>query len=972
MNSITDTDRVGRSAEKKGHDSDRYITPISAWALGFGCVIGWGSFVMPGTNFLPDAGFFGAISGLVISALLIITIAANYTYLMKKIPRNGGSYTFTTDVLGADHAFLAIWSLVLAYLSLLWANATAFVLIGRIFIDDALQWGFHYKIAGYDVYCGEVFVTLLVQVSLGLIAAYTKRFVNILRTILAVALFISVIIVFIMMLSTGIPFGRMPLFSTGAGKGVQILSIAILAPWLYVGFETITVETQRMKFSGKKLLSTVFAAVTAGLIIYVLLTIIAAVDIPEGVDSWLVYGEKLQHLNGIESMPVFNNIYNRLGFAGLALIGVSVVCALSTSVLGFYHASARILQTMSNVGLLSAGLSAEENGVPKRAVFTAMIISLPMPFLGRTAIGWNADVSTLSVAIVYVYISICTYVLAKKDNDRRNMYRGMFGIVSLSLVFLMLLIPNIFSENEIATEAYLMLAVWSLAGLVYYRVIFKKDKEGRYGKSTVMWILMLFLLFLSTNVWMRLHDEDKIATILGYRSEEISDILMRSSVLQIVIIVVALVIMFNLFTTLLKRERQMEADKRQAELEKEKADESSKAKSIFLSNMSHDIRTPMNAIIGYTNLAEDEDNDEAALREYLAKIKTSSHHLLALINDVLEMSRIESGKMSLEPVGVNLKVVLDEVRDMFSTQMEEKNIEFTVDYSHIKNAGILCDKNRLNRVMLNLLSNAYKFTPKGGHVSVTAWELEAGDDRHLAYELRVADSGIGMTQEFAERVFEAFERERTSTVSGIQGTGLGMAITKSIIDLMGGTIEVNTAPGSGTEFVIKLEFEKDEASDSLQGNETKENDISAEASQSGTTEYKDKKELDFTKIRFLLAEDMFVNREIAIKLLNRLGFMVEAVENGKEAVDKVAASKPGYYDAVLMDIQMPVMDGYEAARTIRALEDDRLKDIPIIAMTANAFTEDINKAKEAGMNGHIAKPINVDDMVATIKEVLSK
>ena len=284
-------------------------------------------------------------------------------------------------------------------------------------------------------------------------------------------------------------------------------------------------------------------------------------------------------------------------------------------------------------------------------------------------------------------------------------------------------------------------------------------------------------------------------TMNAVRSE-----LLRNSIIQMALILISLWIMLNLYIYITRREKRMKLEKIQAEA-------AGQAKTSFLFNMSHDIRTPMNAIIGYTNLARRKDTTPEEAREYLAKIESSSKHLLALINDVLEMSRIESGKMTLEPVEIDLKSTMCEIKDMFSTQMREKEIDFTVNFSQIQNSAVLCDQNLLNRVFLNLLSNAYKFTPAGGTVSVTLWQIETANEGYAKYELRVRDSGIGMTKEFAAKVFEAFERERTSTVSGIQGTGLGMAITKSIIDLMGGTIEVVTAPGEGTEFIVRVPFE---------------------------------------------------------------------------------------------------------------------------------------------------------------------
>ena len=398
---------------------------------------------------------------------------------------------------------------------------------------------------------------------------------------------------------------------------------------------------------------------------------------------------------------------------------------------------------------------------------------------------------------------------------------------------------------------------------------------------------------------------------------------------------------------------------------KNRAEESSKAKSTFLFNMSHDIRTPMNAIIGYVELSKKlhhlcenctrphcPDEVPARMYDFLKKIDASSQHLLALINDILEMSRIESGKMELEAAPVNIRKVFSDVYDMFATQMRTKNISFTVDSSGVKDKFVICDEHRFNRVLLNLLSNAYKFTPNDGKISVTIVQKNSGED-FGAYEFRVKDSGIGMTEEFAKKVFEAFERERTSTVSKIQGTGLGMAITKSIIDLMGGDIQVVTAPNKGTEFIVNVQFK---LTDEIVEDEAESDEAAAE--------------IDFSQKKLLLVEDIEVNREIAVMILEEVGFEVDTAENGREALEKVKASQPGDYDAILMDIQMPIMNGYEAARAIRQLENPALNKIPIIAMTANAFSDDVQAALEAGMNAHIAKPLDVPKMMETLAEVL--
>ena len=386
-----------------------------------------------------------------------------------------------------------------------------------------------------------------------------------------------------------------------------------------------------------------------------------------------------------------------------------------------------------------------------------------------------------------------------------------------------------------------------------------------------------------------------------------------------------------------------------------RAEQANAAKSTFLSQMSHDIRTPLNAIVGYTGLAGREGVDQEQIREYLNKIDSASQHLLALINDVLEMSRIESGRLDLAPRETDLRALMDGVRDLFAAQMKSKSLDFFVDTEAVEDALVLCDGNRLNRVLLNLLSNAYKFTPEGGAVSVVLSQTGWPSSGEGAYELRVKDTGIGMSPEFAGRVFDSFERERTSTVSGIQGTGLGMAITKRIVDQMGGSIRMETAPGEGTEFIVSLVFPLIQESQRAQENKGAEHTA---------------KKLDFSSMRLLLAEDNDLNREIALAVLEDMGFQMETARNGQEAVEILSASKPGHFDGVLMDIQMPVMDGYEAARTIRRLEDPDLSSVPIIAMTANAFAEDIRQAEEAGMNGHIAKPLDLEKMRATLAEVL--
>ena len=389
------------------------------------------------------------------------------------------------------------------------------------------------------------------------------------------------------------------------------------------------------------------------------------------------------------------------------------------------------------------------------------------------------------------------------------------------------------------------------------------------------------------------------------------------------------------------------------------AESASKAKSTFLSNMSHDIRTPMNAIIGFATLALDDIRDGKKVEDYLSKILSSSKHLLGLINDILDMSRIESGKVVLEEQETDLVTTLQELQSIMEGQAKERKLKLHVDYSNLRDRHVYCDKTRLNQVMFNLLANAVKFTSEGGSIWLTMSQLEPTyevEDRAI-YEIRVKDTGIGIDKAFIKHIFEPFERERTSTVSKIQGTGLGMAITKNIVDMMGGTIEVESQKGVGTEFIIRLELR-------LQAEAGVANEEGAK--QHGHAEGV----AEFAGKRLLLAEDNELNREIACMLLSKYGFVIDTAENGQEAVDLVAASAPDYYDLVLMDIQMPVMDGHEATRRIRNLEDKELAEVPVVAMTANAFDEDRKAAKECGMNGFISKPINMQEVVQALRMCL--
>ena len=374
------------------------------------------------------------------------------------------------------------------------------------------------------------------------------------------------------------------------------------------------------------------------------------------------------------------------------------------------------------------------------------------------------------------------------------------------------------------------------------------------------------------------------------------------------------------------------------------------AKREFLFNMSHDIRTPMNAIIGFTALAQTHIDDRGQVEDYLKKISVSSQHLLSLINDVLDMSRIESGKVTLEAKPVHLPELVHELRDIIQAVVSKKDLSLTLDTVGVKNEDVIADPLRLEQILINVLANAVKFTPDGGQISLWIVQKDTAPAGDADFEFHIKDNGIGMSEEFQKHIFEQFARERTSTVSKIQGTGLGMAITKSLVDMMGGRITVKSEQGKGSEFTISLRFPIGEA-------KTGQTPPAAKASA-------------FTGKKLLVVEDNELNLEIASTLLKEAGFEVDTAENGKIAVEKVEAASADRYDLILMDIQMPEMDGYEATRRIRALPDAKKAALPIVAMTANAFEDDRKNALHAGMNGHIAKPLDIPKLFQVLSELL--
>lgn len=393
------------------------------------------------------------------------------------------------------------------------------------------------------------------------------------------------------------------------------------------------------------------------------------------------------------------------------------------------------------------------------------------------------------------------------------------------------------------------------------------------------------------------------------------------------------------------------------EIALKKAEDASLAKTQFLHNMLHDIRTPMNAILGYSKLMEDEleGNESSKVSEYLKKLQKSGSVLLSIINNVLDMARIESGHMEVDENYANIEDIRKRLFDMFEDEAKKKNID--VKYTlNIEHKHVMADVTKVEEIFVNILSNALKYTPSNGQIKVNVDELECDEPGYMVVRTDITDTGIGMSQEYLDKIFESFSRERTTTTSKINGTGLGMAIVKKYVDLLGGTIDVKSELGKGSTFIVTLKYK---IADKRYYLSAKDENVT----------------VDHTSLKgkhILLAEDNDLNAEIAMTILEHAGLQVDCVENGVECVNRIIGKPAGTYDLILMDIQMPKMDGYKATKEIRSLKDKSKACIPIVAMTANAFEEDKKKAFDAGMDGHIAKPINIEDLFVVLTDIINK
>ena len=995
-----------------------YLSALGAWAFAFGCSVGWGAFVMPGNTFLPIAGPVGSAIGLGLGALIMLIVAANYHFLMNRFPDAGGTYTYTKRSFGYDHGFLSAWFLILTYIAIIWANATALPLIARTLLGSVFQVGFHYEIAGFHVYLGEI----LLAVGSLLIAALVcqrRRAAEGMQIVMAVLLFGGILVCFTAAaLRSGVAAPFEPAFSPASGAAGGTFTIFALAPWAYVGFESITHSAGEAKFSLKRSFRVMALALLFAGAAYALLSLMAVTALPQGVSGWTEYVDHLGGYTGVASQPTFFAAQSALGTFGSALLGIAALCGIFTGLIGNFVALSRLLTSLADDRLLPGRIGeTDSRHTPRRAIWCIFLLSVPLPFLGRTAISWIVDVTTVGATIAYAFASASAWKEARKQNLRLYRVTGMAGIIVSLLFALEFLIPNIISIKTLSTESYLILAAWGILGFAVFWYILRKDKNRRIGRSVVAWVVLLALIIFTSSVWMRQTTEaaleeaaepieagcvsppeeaggaesdsaepphTRVLSVLG----QVNGTLGRSIVIQISLIILALIILFDIYRQIQRRERQ-------TEVEKALAEDASRAKTSFLSNMSHEIRTPMNAIIGLDTIALRNPNLQPQTREQLEKIGASAKHLLGLINDILDMSRIESGRMGLKKEEFSFREFLDQINIMISGQCVDKGLHYECTIIGNVRDYYVGDDMKLKQVLINILGNAVKFTDAPGSVTLTVEQLDtvpaAGkngqeetkpakalisrtnpkalrdredpgsddspkgaerEDCVLRFEIK--DTGIGMDAEYIPKIFDAFSQEDATATNRYGGSGLGMAITKNFVEMMGGEIRVQSRKGVGSVFTVTVRLTQKEGLE----------ETAAAAEQ-------EEKTVNLASRRILIAEDVEQNAEILEDLLGLEDIETEHAENGEIALRMFSEHPEGYYNAILMDIRMPVMDGLNATQAIRALERPDAKTIPIIAMTANVFDEDVERSLQAGMNAHLAKPVEPDKLFETLARMMT-
>ena len=943
-----------------------YLSPVAVLALSFGYAVGWGAFVLPGTIFLPSAGPAGTLVGIAAGALAMVVFALNYHRLAVRSPGPGGAQAFVTKAFGADHGFLVGWFLLLTYVAILWANSTALVILARCLFGDALQFGFHYRMVGFDVYFGEVLLCVAAIALCGGICIFRKRLAVGLHTLLAGAMVAGVATCFFAALfrHEGGFASMAPAFAPDGALPVQVLRILAMIPWAFVGFEAVVHSSGEFRFPVGRLFALMVAAIALSALAYMLLTVIPVLSLPEGVSSWTEYLAALPGGEGIDSMPVFAAARRALGAAGVAVFGGTMLAAQLTGLFATYVAMSRLMLAMSDDGMLPRWFGAvNRDGTPVRAVLFVMCASFAIPFFGRTVTGWPVDVSSLGAAIAYGYVSAAACAVARREGAG-GWAAGAAGVVLAAVFGLLMLVPNYLSGDTLSAESYLVLAVWCLLGFLLYERVFRMDARGRFGRSTVVWVGILVVIFFSSLMWFRLaicdaaeaafrnlvgttFDNAAFARLTEYVG---SDMLLKSFV-ELGLLVSSLAIILSLFAILRKREKGLIVEKLKAE------ESANRSKSYFFSTVSHDIRTPLNAIIGFSQMLKMGFKTEQERNQAIDAILVSGKTLLCLVNDVLDFSKLEDGRMEIVPEPTDCGKLVREIVDSFRISGKKPAVEFRARCAEMPT--LMVDPQRIRQFLFNLVGNAAKFT-ESGFVEVRAsFAGEDGADVGT-FRLEVEDTGCGIGEDDLKRIASPYVQV-FSKQARHGGTGLGLAICRQLATAMGGELSIASEPGKGSTFAVSIPGVRATSAAPVQA--PKAESATVAGVPAGPEPPADLGRPAAHK-RILIVDDQKMNLVVLKTMLSRLGDVdIVMAADGKQALAALeSGSGSAAFDQVLTDMWMPELDGEGLVRAIRA--NASLADLPVHVITADV--EMLKKFEDVGFTGILLKPVTVDKLKAIL------
>ena len=933
-----------------------YLTPLMVVALSFGYAVGWGAFVMPGKVFLPGAGPAGTVIGILLGAAAIAVFAFNYHRMLQRVPGPGGAVSFTVKAFGADHGFLLAWFLWLTYVAILWANATALVLLVRYLFGDALQFGFHYALAGFDVYFGEVALCILAIAFCGAACLFRKRFAIGLHTVLAGVFIAGVVAVFAAALAhhNGGFAAMGPAFAPEGGRFMQVIHILAMVPWAFVGFEAVVHSSSEFRFPVRRLFGLLVTAIAISAAIYLLLALLPVISLPDGYATWSDYVRALPGLKGIDAMPVFAASKKALGTAGVAVIGGAMLAAQLTGIFGTLIASSRLMHAMSRGGMIPSWFGRlNRDGTPANSVLFVMCASFAIPFLGRTVTGWPVDVSNLGAAVAYGYTSAAAFALAKEDSGRLALVERITGAVGIVMAIgfcLLMLVPNYISGDTLSAESYLVLSIWCLCGFLQYHHVFLVDWRTRFGRSIVVWIGVLAMIFFSSLMWIRLAicdaSESAFGGLVGKTvdavmvegiMEHVGNDMLLKMVVELLLLFSSLAIILNLFYVLTRRQKRLLQQKIEAE------ESAGKSRSYFFSTMSHDIRTPLNAIIGFSEMMKMGFKTDSEREQAVDSILVSGKSLLRLVDHVLDFSKLESGDMEIVPAPTEVSKLIGDVVGSFRTS---NKVELRCKVNALP--ALMVDPQRIGQMLFDLVGNAVKFTTSG-FIEVRATFTPGGacpvaTDVEVSGTLRikVEDSGCGIGEEDLKRIMSPYEQVAAKEARH-GGTGLGLAFCRQLANAMDGEITVTSALGKGSTFTITLPGVK--AAEKPDNPEKPEKPENPEKSESAIHR------------RILIVDDQKMNLIVLKAMLKKLGdFDVVMAADGKQALAALEAPDAQPFDMVLTDMWMPELDGAGLVKAIRASE--KLKSLPVHVVTADV--ELVKRHEEVGFTSILLKPITVD------------